>query len=410
MSRRTSLHSLSRLKIPAEQYDAENCFNNFSGELKVSFMHKAEREFIHGLISFFKPRRILEIGVCRGGGTAVLLNAVKDIEGAEVISIDLLRKVDENNVGYFAKKYFKKNKNWKLFTGKEPSEVIEKIGSETFDFCVIDTAHIHPIESLNFLTVFPFLSDNAIIVIHDIILFAAAAKHYPQKVSCFTSFASKLLFDCLCGTKLKIKDEKYLCSVNSAGTTQINTSGNIGAIQITKETKKNIQDVFSMLLFPWGLLPNIKHLRLISDIIKKYYSKENFKEFCNAVKLNLKFIANGYSYRYENIKSLENTQNIIFYGAGLNCEKLLGILKHAKVKKPSEIWDINPGIKNIQGIEVKQPDFTSKKYNDHAVVITIGNKEIAKEVKKKLSNCNFSKIYQFKEFYFYLLLKDRAWL
>jgi predicted O-methyltransferase YrrM len=410
MNRKISLPSISKLAVPAEQYKAESCFNNFNEELTASLMHETERKFVHGLIRFLKPRRILEIGVWHGGGTAVLLNAIKDFKDSKVVSIDVLRKANEESVGYFAKKHFRKNKNWKLFIGKEPSEIIEKIGSETFDFCVIDTVHVHPIESLNFLTIFPFLSDNAIVVIHDIVLFASAAKGYPKNVSCFTSFASKLLFDCLCGTKLKIKDEKYLYSLNSVGAIKINTSGNIGAVQITKETKKNIQNVFSMLMFPWGFLPAIKHLKSISNIVKKYYSKDNFKEFCNAIKLNLKFVANGYSYRDENIELLENAQNIVFYGAGLNCKKLFGILKYAKNKKPTEIWDINPSIKSIQGIQVKQPDFVSKKYNDHIAVITIGNKDIAKEVEKKLSNCNFSKICQFNEFYFYLLLRDRTWL
>jgi predicted O-methyltransferase YrrM len=414
MMQKMSIFDLSRLKCPAEQYEAESCFSDFSTELAASLMHETERKFVHGLIRFLKPRRILEIGVWHGGGTAVLLNAIRDFKNSEVISIDLLKKAGEKTVGYFAKKHFKKNKNWQLFAGKEPSEIIEKIGYKPFDFCIIDTAHVHPIESLNFLTIFPFLNDNAVVVFHDLVLFAAVSKRYPKNVTHHTSLASKLLFDCLCGTKLKVKDKKYLEDLSSIienkGASQVSTSGNIGAIQITKDTKKNIQNVFSMLMFPWGLLPAIEHLRSISNIVKKYYSKENFNEFCNAIKLNLRFITNGYSYIDKNIKLLENAQNIIFYGAGLNCKKLLCALKCTKNRKPCEIWDINPSIKSIRGIQVRQPDFISKKYNDFIVVITIGNQDIVKEVKNKLSNCNFSKILHFNEFYPYLFLKDKTWL
>jgi predicted O-methyltransferase YrrM len=384
-----SIPSLSKLKVPAEQYQSENCFNDFPDGQTIYYMHETERKFIHGLIRFFKPRRILEMGVAHGGGTAVLLNAIKDFKYGEVVSIDLNASKE---VGCFAKKVFPKSKNWKLFTGKDPCEVIYKIGQRAFDFCVIDTAHIHPIESLNFLTAFPFLSENAVVVIHDLIWFMGCSKAYPQTIPLSTRFANRLLFDGLCGAKLKVKDEKYLGS----------TSGNIGAVQITKDTKKYIQDIFSMLMLPWGLLPSYKHLNLISNIIKKHYSEENFREFCNAVNVNLNFIENDYSYwnklkNAEEIIKLLKCKNIIFYGAGRNCENWLDTLKEIK---PNEIWDMNPNIKNIQGITVKRPDFTpKKKYKNSIIVITVLNRAVANEIKKKLKKCNFSKIYISEEFF-----------
>jgi len=412
--KRIALPDISGLSVPAEQYHAESCFSDFPKDSQVSLMHEAERRFVHGLINFIKPERILEIGVAYGGGTAVLLNAIKFFKDSEVISIDLAKVIqygsgNVKNTGHFAKKHFKNNKNWKLFVGKDPSEIIEKLiedgGGKPFDFCVIDTAHIHPVESLNFLTIFPFLSDNAVVVIHDLIEFTGVGKGYPQQISQSTRFANKLLFDCLCGPKLKVKDETYLSPDRF--------SGNIGAIQITKDTKKYIQNVFSMLMFPWGLLPSLKHLKLISGIIKKYYDEENFKEFCHAVRLNLKFISNDFSYKDKNNKNkfrpLKNAKNIIFYGAGLNCKKLLGMLKSAKLKKPSEIWDINPNIKSILGIRVKQPVFISKEeYKNCVIVITIEDKHIANDVKNELNNCGFSKIYLAHEFYLNIAIEDKS--
>jgi predicted O-methyltransferase YrrM len=397
-----SLHrpSISRLKTPAEKYEQESCFNDFQCSLE-SLMHETERKFIHGLVRYLRPKRILEIGVWYGGGSAVLLNAIGDFKDSKLVSIDLSKEAVwppgsvPKKTGWFAKEKFFKNKNWKLITGKDTSEVIEKLVEidGIFDFCIIDTGHIHPIESLNFLTVLPFLSDNAVIIIHDLALFSVSSKHYPIKVSHDTEMACKLLFDCLCGEKLKIKDKKYLENCAGEG-----TFSNIGAIQITKDTKKHIQNVFSMLSFPWGIQPSFKHLNLIAKIIKKYYSTENFMEFCKAVSLNLKFIANGYSYtKLTLIKLFEQSSNIIYYGAGGNCWKLLAMVETAGGKNPSEIWDINSNITDVQGIKVKQPDFAFReKYKNCIIVITIGNEKIAKEVKAKLKKCGFFKIYFYK--------------
>ena len=45
-----------------------------------------QREFINGIIRKFKPKKIVEIGVYYGGSSAVILNAIKDIEGAHLYS------------------------------------------------------------------------------------------------------------------------------------------------------------------------------------------------------------------------------------------------------------------------------------------------------------------------------------
>jgi len=390
------MRNIQMLKIPAEQYDSENCFSLFSNNWKDSQMKEIERKFLHGLVRFAKPKRILEIGVYMGGGTTILLNAIREFKNCEVISIDLEKGKE---IGSFAKKMFPKSKNWKLFAGKDPSEIIEKIGRKKFDFCIIDTAHVHPVESLNFLTVLPFLSNNAIVVIHDLIFFSYAGPDIPKQISHTTMFATKLLFDSLCGTKLKVQEKYYF------NNTPFTSSSNIGAVQITKDTKKYIQNAFSMLMFPWGILPDYTHIKLISTIIKKYYSKDNYKIFCDALVLNLKFIVNNFSYKI-NLKKLEdfsktyeNAQNVIFYGGGYNCKKILDCMKLARKRLPDEIWDINANLKSIQGITIKQPDFTPKeRYKNSIIVITIINKAMANKIKNELSKCNFYKIYLPSEF------------
>ena len=106
-------------------------------------MSKEELYFINGLIRKYRPRKILEIGVCSGGVSATILNAIKDIKGSMLYSCDLEKRdyiADTNEVGYVVKKFFPEYLyKWILFTGNTTAAFIEKIGGN-IDFVFIDTA------------------------------------------------------------------------------------------------------------------------------------------------------------------------------------------------------------------------------------------------------------------------------
>ncbi len=59
-------------------------------------MQKNERYFLNGIIRAKKPRKILEAGVAEGGGSAIILNAISDIDGAELYSVDYLKQSFNN--------------------------------------------------------------------------------------------------------------------------------------------------------------------------------------------------------------------------------------------------------------------------------------------------------------------------
>ena len=59
---------------------------------KYLIMSFKEYYFVNGLIRLYKPKKILEIGVCSGGMSAVILNAIKDIKKAKLYSCDLEKK------------------------------------------------------------------------------------------------------------------------------------------------------------------------------------------------------------------------------------------------------------------------------------------------------------------------------
>ena len=63
--------------------------NRLKGPIIMQFNEFA---FVNGLIRKFRPKKILEIGVCSGGMSAVILNAIMDIKNSFLYSCDLESK------------------------------------------------------------------------------------------------------------------------------------------------------------------------------------------------------------------------------------------------------------------------------------------------------------------------------
>jgi len=100
------------------------------------------------------------------------LNAIKDFPDSFLISIDLSENYYRNKnkkTGYLVKEKFNELTNkWKLFTGDMPHKFLSKLNMK-FDFLFLDSAHVSPGEFLNLIESLPFLKENAIVVLHDVI-------------------------------------------------------------------------------------------------------------------------------------------------------------------------------------------------------------------------------------------------
>jgi hypothetical protein len=122
-----------------DQYEVSK-YNEIKDKLissDCSQMWDNQREFLNGLVRKFKPKKILEIGVFRGGSSIVLLNAIEDFKDSHLYSIDLDSRQE---VGYCVNKYFPNlSKKWTLFKGKIATEYLEEIG-DNIDMVLIDTA------------------------------------------------------------------------------------------------------------------------------------------------------------------------------------------------------------------------------------------------------------------------------
>ena len=73
-----------------ENFEQERFFeieNKLKGFIEMT---TDEQRFINGMVRKVKPKKIVEIGVAYGGTSAIILNAIKDIKGSKLYSIDIL--------------------------------------------------------------------------------------------------------------------------------------------------------------------------------------------------------------------------------------------------------------------------------------------------------------------------------
>jgi predicted O-methyltransferase YrrM len=373
---------LTSLPIVPEEYDVAH-HEKVDHAKYHSEMLPIERRFVNGLLRYYQPENVLEVGVARGGGTVNLLNAMDDMHGATLTSID---RVDYwygdgiTRVAACVKDAFQDypvNK-WKLLTGKDPSEVMESL-EKIFDFAVIDTAHGHPIESLNFLCILPYLKDGAIVLLHDISLFVA------KDGNC--SLAPRTLMCSVVAEKLSPRSEYVFTHSRSE------TVRNIVALQITPDTRKYVGNIFQALMLPWEIYPadDIENVR---KHLSKHYAREQMDDFDKAAGLNVTWIASGK--RTFSITCLRNAwtkwagRPVVFYGAGTKMKDILRYLKTIEVPFDFPIWDQNAEkIGEIDGHKVTKPDLETSAPYGHVAVITIADKAVAYSVREKFERLGY---------------------
>lgn len=255
---------------------------------------------------------------------------------------------------------------------------------------------MHPVESLNFLCVLPYLSDDAVVVFHDLALYM----RYSDRFGDFPviSLANKLAYDTIVGAKLEPEDKEYLNYSNDVPS--------IGAIQISDATRKYIDNIFDMLYFPWaGFSFVVDYIFDVANLVKRHYSERLYKKLCNAIAINARLVFNDFKYQPWNkyaIRDIVKTDEIIFYGAGQICKNVLNFVKCYNRKLPSYILDRDTSKKEIIGIPVKCPDFSNSTevLDDVVYVITISKQIIYEEVREKILACNKNaKVYSYKDLY-----------
>ena len=228
-----------------------------------------EAQFINGIIRKNQLKNCLEIGVAHGGSSILILNSIKDIDNSLLVSLDLNKELynDPNKLtGYRVNEYFPElAKNWKLYTGQQAHKFLVNLNIK-FDFLFLDSTHATPGEILNFIEALPFLNENAIVVIHDLLWHfgkVVNSKFFPACISLITT---------LYGDKIFIRNKSV---------------SNIGAVFLYRNQEMHYLDYFLLLLNFWEYIPKDEQINDLRDFIKKYYKDEIYINiFDLSVRLN----------------------------------------------------------------------------------------------------------------------------
>jgi len=281
-------------------------------------MRTSEMSFLCGLLKQYRPKKIVEIGIADGGTTAVILNCLNMLDLCNTMySIDIAGKSHSDSskkIGYLAeecKELIQYKYEHSINVGILPN-YIEKIGND-IDFVIIDTIHMLPGEVLDFITILPYLKENAVVVLHDTTLNHEGAPWGWEKD------ATRVIYSSTVGER--ITSEQYGHDIN------------IGAIQITKDTIKYVENLFQSLLLTWKYELDENHRLDYRRIFEKFYEKKYLDIYDLACSKNKNTYprmraeyANGMNNAFDYAKKFKG-KNFYLYGAGQIAEKFAKILK-----------------------------------------------------------------------------------
>ncbi len=237
---------------------------------KYSIMMPSERMFLAEMVRRVQPRTMVEIGTYGGGGSTIMLQSSIECEG-RLASVDISRVCyDKRNIpcGYALTMFPELKERWQGYFGHRVSAYVNDIvngqfDGNTIDFVCLDSQHQYPGEMLDFICVFPYLSPNATIVMHDAAL-------EPLNVH---------LFSILHGKKYlpaqqefpeagKVADRRILESGQGTLRTLI---PNIGAVTLDDTQRDHMYDLFHMLWNKWRLkLPSDEVQTITENLCKNY--------------------------------------------------------------------------------------------------------------------------------------------
>ena len=286
-------------------------------------MNREDHGFLCGMIKAVRPAKIVEIGVAEGGTTSVIMNCLAMLNMASsVYSVDLNQHFYQDislKTGYEYEKLkeFAKGKSKHEFLfGKTIAGQIDIIG-KNIDMVIIDTTHSLPGEILDFLAIFPFLSQGAFVLLHDINL------NYSRSFAVNKVVASKAA-ECV-ATKIllmTVTADKYI-NCNDI------YMGNIGTFQINQDTNKYICSLFFALTMTWSYQMREDIEEEYRTIYERYYDKECLKWFDLAVYNNKRIVSRQRirSFLYEKIPK---GSNIILYAAGNSGKRIYAMVEGDK--------------------------------------------------------------------------------
>lgn len=252
------------------------------GPLEILQEHEIECEmtdsqlaFLCGALKNRQPQKVVEVGVAHGGTTCVLLQCMKQTGIiSQLHSVDIAKecyRAHGKRTGYAVNMIFdslpdKITHFWHL--GNPLPYYLDEIGSG-IDFLILDTVHSMPGEMLDFLACLPYLSSNAVVILHDITLNQISSNEF--------GYATRLVYDVAVAEKIVAED------VDPA-----EILPGIGALQVTDDTLKYIEKCFSALAITWKYDLSNEYLAQYRTIYQKFYDMALVELFDKSISINRK--------------------------------------------------------------------------------------------------------------------------
>jgi predicted O-methyltransferase YrrM len=265
------------------QLISADTLNKLDGFIEMS---TGDIRFLEKLLRETRVEKALEVGVSAGGSSALLLSLFPRDANTALYAVDYKHHYHRDRsrkAGFLVAERFPEFlANYHLFTGDDVSGFIDEIGGD-IDLALIDTSHSHPIETLNVLTILPFMKPGAWIVLHDIGIFLKPF---------YNAFATKYIFDAWQGER--IESEFKSESIDAA---------NIGAIRVER-LEENTRQLLSVLFNRWDKDVPEKDIAQTRAIIEAHYTTDDLKTFDRAVDFNRRYLEQVNSVR-KNLKDVE---------------------------------------------------------------------------------------------------------
>ncbi len=343
-------------------------------------MIEDESAFLCGILKQRKPKRVMEVGIAGGGTTAILLQCLHDLDyECEVFSIDYMERFyrDGNYTSGFLGKQaldiIKPAKiTHKFLYGEVACEWCERLNLKDIDCLILDTTHVMPGEVLEFISILPYLSDNAMVVMHD------TSYHLSSKNK--FGYATSILFSSVTADKYVNYDfEKKLYYPN------------ISAFSIGEVTRQNIDQVFLALMTTWKTIPDDRQISSYRNSIKKAYGEE-YREWFDIIEdiQKASILSWDYSYRLP-FQSFARNERIALYGAGKVGQEFMRQVSQTGWPQISCWVDKKYGEKPWYKIDSPE---TLKEHEYDRIVIAVKDPYIAGKIKDELKKyCDEDKIF-----------------
>lgn len=350
---------------------------------KMEFKCEMSREdhgFLCGMIKAKRPRKIVEIGVAEGGTTGVIMQCLSMLNmESSVYSVDLNQNYYRDTflkTGYEYEKlmeFIKGRSKHEFLLGKTIAGRIETIG-RNIDMVIIDTMHILPGEILDFLAVFPFLSPNAVVLLHDINFnyVHSFVADRDTVLRAAEGVATKLLLMTAAADKYINYSDTYM--------------GNIGALQINEDTDKYICSLFMGLTMTWSYQMGTDMEQEYRIIYEKYYDKDCLKWFDLAVNNNRKMVGHirfaqiGKAFPYDKIPS---KSRIVLYGAGVVGKSIYKALKESQYCNIAGWVDKDYSKYREKGLLVEAPSQIKNMEFDY-ILIAVERHKMFEEIRSEI--------------------------